>query len=191
MKNFTKYQPIALHLMVVIAGLIFSLDTVYSQPVDNPFINRGDVVEETLAPPAIDATDASTNRETKNPRPPKSSRLIQTTKRDCQRLSVLHKPRADVAYVPGVDVRGKKVAPADSSTSSFRQIAPEVIEFTLQFNPLENTGLSASAFGETAVPVGKIKYDINTGALTLDGQALNESVSTEFMKACRAAGYVE
>ena len=37
---------------------------------------------------------------------------VTMTKRDCQRL-VRHQARDDVAFKPGVDVRGKKVKSAD------------------------------------------------------------------------------
>ncbi|HIC81294.1 MAG TPA: hypothetical protein EYP07_10060, partial [Kiloniellaceae bacterium] len=37
---------------------------------------------------------------------------LTITRADCQRL-VRHLPAADVAYQPGVDVRGRPVAPAD------------------------------------------------------------------------------
>lgn len=186
-----KYNRCALPLLVVIAVSLARISTVFAQEGENPFTNKGEILEETLEPPSKNETKSTTNRGLANPRPPKSSRLIQATKRDCQRLTVLHKPRADVAYVPGVDVRGSKHVPAVGEEGRrLSKLEPDVIEFTLSFNPLQNTGLASSAFGETSMPIGKIKYDINSGYLTLDGEALSEPVQEEFMRACRAAGYI-
>ena len=49
---------------------------------------------------------------------------IRITKSDCIRI-VEHHPSAEVAYQPGVDVRGKKVVPADVEASpDLRNIVP-------------------------------------------------------------------
>lgn len=51
------------------------------------------------------------------------------TKRDCKRL-IRHQARADVAYKPGVDVRGNSVVPADAS-GGFTIPLPDVFEFNI------------------------------------------------------------
>jgi hypothetical protein len=51
------------------------------------------------------------------------------TKRDCKRL-IRHQARADVAYQPGVDVRGNPVVPADAS-GGFKIPLPDVFEFNI------------------------------------------------------------
>jgi hypothetical protein len=51
------------------------------------------------------------------------------TKRDCRRL-LRHQPSGDVAYKPGVDARGKAVAPADLS-GGFKMVLPDVFEFNV------------------------------------------------------------
>lgn len=51
------------------------------------------------------------------------------TKRDCKRV-IRHQARADVAYKPGVDVRGNPVAPADAS-GGFTIPLPDVFEFNI------------------------------------------------------------
>lgn len=51
------------------------------------------------------------------------------TKRDCKRL-IRHQARADVAYKPGVDVRGNRVVPADAS-GGFTIPLPDVFEFNV------------------------------------------------------------
>jgi hypothetical protein len=51
------------------------------------------------------------------------------TKRDCKRL-IRYQARADVAYKPGVDVRGNSVVPADAS-GGFTIPLPDVFEFNV------------------------------------------------------------
>lgn len=54
---------------------------------------------------------------------------VRITKRDCQRI-VRHQASADVAYKPGVDVRGNPVVPADAS-GGFTIPLPDVFEFNI------------------------------------------------------------
>lgn len=54
---------------------------------------------------------------------------VRITKKDCQRI-VRHQARADVAYQPGVDVRGNPVVPADAS-GGFTIPLPDVFEFNI------------------------------------------------------------
>ena len=51
------------------------------------------------------------------------------SKKDCRRV-IRYQQRADVAYKPGVDVRGKKVVPADIS-GGFQMVLPDVFEFNV------------------------------------------------------------
>lgn len=57
--------------------------------------------------------------------PPK----VRITKKDCQRV-VRYQASADVAYQPGVDVRGNTVTPADVS-GGFTVPLPDVFEFNI------------------------------------------------------------
>ncbi len=54
---------------------------------------------------------------------------VRITKKDCRRL-VRHQASADVAYKPGVDVRGNAVVPADIS-GGFTIPLPDVFEFNI------------------------------------------------------------
>jgi hypothetical protein len=65
--------------------------------------------------------EAATQVET----PPK----VQITKRDCRRL-VRHQASAEVAYKPGVDVRGNPVVGADVN-GAFTVPLPDVYEFNV------------------------------------------------------------
>ena len=55
--------------------------------------------------------------------------MVRISKPDCQRV-VRHQASADVAYKPGVDVRGNAVAPADAS-GGFTIPLPDVFEFNI------------------------------------------------------------
>jgi hypothetical protein len=64
--------------------------------------------------------------------------VITITKTDCSRL-VRHVPAADVAYQPGVDVRGRKVASADldpAAAALAAKMLPEVLEIPITINPI-------------------------------------------------------
>ena len=64
--------------------------------------------------------------------------VITITKTDCSRL-IQHFPAPDVAYKPGVDVRGRPVvsADADPAQAAFaKKILPEVLEIPLTINPI-------------------------------------------------------
>ena len=127
-----------------------------------------------------------------NPRPPRRSQVyrLRITERDCRRASFEHRPRADVAYQPGVDVRGNPVVPADVPTG-YRVATPTVVEFDLAFNPLGNTGLDADDFANTQLSVGRIRYDILKNELTLNGRPLQNPVLAEIERQCRAAGFLD
>ena len=64
--------------------------------------------------------------------------VITITKTDCSRL-ISHTPAPDVAYTPGVDVRGRPVvsADADPARAAFaKKVLPEVLEIPITINPL-------------------------------------------------------
>lgn len=63
---------------------------------------------------------------------------IVITKVDCSRL-IRHVPAADVAYQPGVDARGRAVAPADmpgSGANALPNLLSDVLEFPVTINPI-------------------------------------------------------
>src|SRR3546814_8990549 len=79
-------------------------------------------------------------------------RRVVITAQDCSRL-VEHSAAPDVAYRPGVDVRGRSVAPADLPGSRIDVQPPEAIEFTVYFNPLKG---GAARVGETTLGAGRL-----------------------------------
>jgi hypothetical protein len=101
---------------------------------------------------------------------------------DCARL-VEHRPRADVEFKPGVDVRGRPVAPADLPGSRMKYKLPKTIEFDIEFNPLK--GETRTRFGETTVTVGRVKYDIGKRTFTFNGEPLSDPALADLARKCR------
>jgi hypothetical protein len=57
---------------------------------------------------------------------------VEISKKDCQRIIRRH-DKLDPTYRPGVDVQGKRVAPADLSSGSWLNI-PDTISFDVKFD---------------------------------------------------------
>ena len=114
---------------------------------------------------------------------------LTVTEADCRRITV-HEPSADVTYQQGVDVRGKSVAPADlaGSTALADKIRETDIAFDLKLNPLLFAGNPALAdlFDEAVVDFGEVRFDRQSGKLTLDGQPLTDPQHAAIAEACRA-----
>lgn len=106
---------------------------------------------------------------------------------DCQRL-VKHQPSADVAYKPGVDVNGNPVAPADLPGSVTIK-TPTEVTFNVTYDLLSNFGVTADTAlaprGEAVV--GEVKYDLLSGALTFNGERLDDAETAALSELCKAA----
>lgn len=81
----------------------------------------------------------------------------------CRQL-VKHVPDADVAYQPGVDVRGKPVVPADLD-SNIRIDLPEEISIPLTVDVMSFLKLDTGALPASAMK----RNDAQLGTLTLRG----------------------
>ena len=90
--------------------------------------------------------------------------------RDCQRL-VRHQARGDVTYKPGVDVRGKKVKPADAGGDSTFKL-PKEYSFNIGVDIAAKYGLDAK----------NISSEMVTGKVTVIGSRVymnGKPVTTE------------
>lgn len=114
-----------------------------------------------------------------------SSIVVKAT--DCQRL-VQHRASADVAYKPGVDVNGNPVAPADLPGSVTIK-TPTEITFNVTFDLLKNYGVSedSALTAEGDAAVGEVKYNLMSGALTYNGQRLDDAETAALADLCAAA----
>ncbi len=125
---------------------------------------------------------------------------LTITVRDCKRLLV-HGVRPDVAYKPGVDVRGKKVAPADYA-GDIKLKLPDDYAFDIPVDirrfmggpaadakahaaPSKQAFEKAARIGAGQATVGTVRYNINSGRLTFNGQSLTPEARTELAHKCR------
>jgi len=109
---------------------------------------------------------------------------VVVSQADC-RLLERHVPAADVAYRPGVDVRGKPVVPADASPQGQvptpQQVAIDVSLPLRTFAPRQPGRL-----GEAEVQVGQVTVDLATNQVAFNGQPLTDPERAQFAAACRA-----
>ena len=107
---------------------------------------------------------------------------VRITRSDCVQL-VEHVPSDDVAYQPGVDVRGNPVPPADvAGTPGLRDIVPDVLEFPVALNPLKG---GASRFGKSSLEVGTVKFDMKRKRATFNGTELTPEETRTLAVKCR------
>lgn len=107
---------------------------------------------------------------------------LRVPSQDCAAL-VVHRPAPDVAFKPGVDAHGNRVAPADLAGSRILFETPKTVEFDISFNPLD--GGAARQFPRSELVVGRLKYDLNTGAATLNGHPLSGPELAELARKCQ------
>ena len=99
-------------------------------------------------------------------------------KRECEYL-MRHRPAPDVAYRPGVDVRGRAVAPAEGDGPAPLKL-PDTYTFAISRTI---AGLPGGAEAEMAI--GTIEYDINSGRMTFNGHPLTDPLADELVIHCR------
>ncbi|MDF1719481.1 MAG: hypothetical protein P1U65_02285 [Minwuia sp.] len=89
------------------------------------------------------------------------------------RLVPVHKPAADVAYQPGVDVNGDAVAAADLPSSGGITL-PAEIGIDLRIPLADVLGADTPPFlGDAGIDVGQVTVDRQTGALFYNGKRLD------------------
>lgn len=114
---------------------------------------------------------------------------LTISQEDCRRL-VYHVPTDDVTYQPGVDVRGKAVAPADLNANDPNGvpelIMPRTVLIPIEVDlfdrfgiPSDGTSFEADAF------IGEVTVDIVTGEAYFNGQPLQNEAKAELAARCR------
>lgn len=107
---------------------------------------------------------------------------VVVTERECRYLA-RHRAAADVEYKPGVDVRGRPVAPADLGGSP-RLAIPDRIVIDVPINIFERLGRTApKGLGDTATQLGQIVLEGNR--LTFNGEPLSDPALDAVAAACR------
>ena len=110
---------------------------------------------------------------------------IVITEADC-RLLVRHVPAADVAYEPGVDVRGNAVASADLGAPEISLPEEISIDVTALVYELLKTA-PPPGLRDTAIELGKVVF--RDGRLTYNGQPLGDAADATLIAVCRERGF--
>ncbi len=114
---------------------------------------------------------------------------VTITQDDCQRL-VRHLPAADVAYQPGVDVRGRPVAPADlgaAEPGAAPPLAlPQAVIIPIEVDLFDRFGIPAGGVNfEADAFIGEVTVDLATGEAFFNGQPLQSEAEAELAARCQ------
>jgi len=102
---------------------------------------------------------------------------------DCSKL-VRHQPAPDVAYKPGVDVKGRKVAPADINDAPQIKV-PETITFDAAVD-LRRFGIpSSSPLFQPNVGIGRVDVE-QDGRVFFNGERLGNPETAALEEFCQA-----
>ena len=106
---------------------------------------------------------------------------LTISKAECRKL-MRHQPSADVAYRPGVDVRGRRVAPADLGGGTNIAV-PQEIEIAITVELDKTIGAAASGLYKPEANIGKVVY--KNGRAWFNGQPLETGANADVVAACR------
>ncbi len=116
-------------------------------------------------------------------RRPKGAKVGISTK-DCRRL-LKRNARVGAGYRAGVDSRGKKVKSADLAGSQKLNL-PEELSFNVGPD-IRNYMSDPGNLSEMSAKVGTVKFNLNTGKMTFNGQTLSDPMQADMVAKCRRA----
>ena len=106
---------------------------------------------------------------------------LRVTRQDCSAITA-YVPSADVEYRPGVDVRGRPVAPADLPGSPTIRL-PDEIAIDIGFNLAEKYGIGAGGRFRGETVLGRIT--VQQGRAYWNDQLLADPEQHAIAEACR------
>ena len=106
---------------------------------------------------------------------------IKVSKKDCKRI-VRHSLSASAEYKPGVDARGRRVAPADLGGGSQIQL-PKEITIDIGIDLDEKYGLGAGGKYTGLATLGQVK--VRGGNVYWNGKRLGGAEQSGIAEACR------
>ena len=115
---------------------------------------------------------------------------LTISEQDC-RLLTRHLPSADVAYQPGVDVRGKPVAPADlganDPSGGNNLVLPQAVVIPIEVDLFDRFGIPAGGGVnfEADAFIGEVTVDLATGEAYFNGQPLQSEAEAELAARCQ------
>ena len=110
-----------------------------------------------------------------------ATKSVTVSKAECRKI-VRHSPSADVAYRPGVDVRGRRVAPADLGGGTTIAV-PEEIEIPIDVDLSDTIGAAAGGLSDPRAKLGKVVY--KNGRAWYNGKPLETGANAEVVEACK------
>ena len=108
---------------------------------------------------------------------------VKISKRDCDRLA-RKQTNASADYRPGVDVRGRKVAGAALNPGK-RLKLPSTLSFNISTDLGALTGKSIGKGKIGDAKIGTVKFNINSGNLTFNGQPISRRAQAELSTKCK------
>ncbi|WP_448202941.1 hypothetical protein [Azospirillum sp. sgz302134] len=97
-----------------------------------------------------------------------------------------HRPAPDVEYTPGVDVRGRAVAPADLPGSAGSATPPERFDIPITLDLARRMGIRVPGGGLPAgTDVGTLT--VQGGRLFFNGQPIGGAAEADLYAYCRSA----
>ena len=117
---------------------------------------------------------------------PAMAENVKVSKTDCSKL-VKHQAASNVEYKPGVDVRGKKVAPADLDGGTQLKL-PEELTIDIGMDLAKKyslTGGSPNLYTAEST-LGKVTF--KNGKATFNGQSLTPADQDALAEACKQKG---
>jgi hypothetical protein len=113
--------------------------------------------------------------------PSLAGETVTVTKESCQRL-VVHTPGADTEYLPGADVQGRPVAPADLPGSPAIS-APTSFAIAIGIELDERLGLGQGGRYKGTMPVGAVT--VVEGRVYFEGELLADRDQAAIAAGCR------
>ena len=108
---------------------------------------------------------------------------VEVTEAGCARL-VAHQARDDVAYRPGMDVRGRPVVPSDAEGAPPPAL-PERYRIRIEVDSADRFDVPANADSYDAdIQVGEAEV-LEDGRVLLNGRPLQSDEAFELSRACR------
>ena len=110
---------------------------------------------------------------------------IVVSERDCRYLA-RYVDSGDATYKPGVDVHGRKVAPADlNAEKDYWRNQKIGLDLVFRLGDLR-PDLARRLIGRAEVNAGRIEVDLKTGRAQLNGIDLDDPAMRELAVMCRA-----
>ncbi|MDP2205504.1 MAG: hypothetical protein Q8K65_04290 [Alphaproteobacteria bacterium] len=112
---------------------------------------------------------------------PASAQTVVLDDAACRAI-MRHVPDEDVAYKPGVDVKGKPVVEADLNASPLK--VPETISFDITVDALKHAGISAPAGTEAVAGIGRVEVKPD-GSMLFNGAPMEGEAEAALRALCK------